>query len=86
MLLIVVVLVNQMCRIEEEEKKDDEHESLHKTRSGTVYLSQGARKFTYVDLRGTGKERFEGREISGLQSRHRFIRIGEIDPDRKRRR
>src|SRR5437588_10712887 len=40
-------------------------------------------RFKYVDLRGAGEERVEVGEISRLHSRHRFIRLGEVDPDRQ---
>ena len=44
-----------------------------------------ARKLLHVDLRGGSDGCVEVGEISGLQSGHRFIRLGEVDPNRGRR-
>ena len=78
MLVLVVVLVNRICRIEDE----DEQESLTKRELVRFTSRVAGVNFVHVDLRGTSEECVKSREVSGLHSRHRFIRIGKIDPDR----
>jgi hypothetical protein len=46
-----------------------------------VYVEREERSLVYVDLGGTGEERFEVGEISRLHSRYCFIRSCEIGPD-----
>ena len=77
----MVVLVPKSA-IEDEEENGEAQGSLGETEISTVYVRRPARKFTYVNLRGASEERIEVREVSGLHSRHHFLRIGEIDPDR----
>jgi hypothetical protein len=54
----------------------DNHSMLFTSRVAHV-------RFKYVDLRGAGEDRVEVGEISRLHSRHRFIRLGEVDPNRQ---